>query len=151
MDVKVIARQSLMHGRLELRKGEAATIPEAVAVELERVSLVKRVASEPVASAAPAKGGAATARTGRAKKESPSAAGSQPPAPVGHAKPIPLQAGEGAGNLTDGVQGGEGGQQGEIVQTSAQGADGPTGDQAPAAGAKDGGEPDSGNGGSEED
>lgn len=151
MDVKVIARQSLMHGRLDLRKGQEATIPEAVAAELERASLVKRVASEPVAAAAPAKGGTATARAGRAKKESPSVAGSQPPAPVGDAKPIALQAGASAGNLTDGAQGGEGGQQGDIVQTSAQDADGPMVDQTPPAGAKDGAEPDAGTGGSEED
>lgn len=151
MDVKVIARQSVVHGRLDLRKGEEATISEAVAVELERVSLVKRVASEPVAAAVPAKGGTATARTGRAKKETPSAAGSQPPAPVGEMKLNAPPAGANAGNLAGGAQVGEGGQQGEVVQTSAPGADGPTGDQAPPAGAKDGGEPDSGNGGSEED
>lgn len=151
MDVKVIARQSLMHGRLDLRKGQEATIPEAVAAELERASLVKRVASEPVAVAAPAKGSTATARAGRVKKESPSAAGSQPPAPVGDAKPVALQAGASAGKLADGVQGGEGGQQGEIVQASAQGADGPTDDQTPPAGAKDGAEADAGTGGSEED
>jgi len=121
MDVKVIARQSLMHGRLDLRKGEEATIPEAVAVELERASLVKRVASEPVAPAAPAKGGPAPARTGRAKKETPPPAGAQPPAPVGETKPNASPAGASAGNLADGAQVGEVGQQGEVVHTSAQG------------------------------
>ncbi|MBP1314443.1 hypothetical protein [Herbaspirillum sp. 1130] len=147
MDVKVIALQSLMHGRLDLRKGQEATIPEAVAAELERASLVKRVASEPVVPAAPAKGGTAPARTGRAKKETPSAAGSQPPAPVGETKLNAPPAGASAGNLADGAQVGEGGQQGEVVQTSAQGADGTKGDQVPSAGA----ESDAGNGGGAED
>jgi len=151
MDVKVIARQSLMHGRLDLRKGEEATIPEAVAAELERVSLVKRVTSEPVAPAAPAKGGTAPPRTGRAKKESTPAAGAQPASPGGQMKSNVPPVVASAGNLADGAQGGEGGQQGEIVQTSALGADGSAGDQAPPAGAKDGAEPDAGTGGSEED
>lgn len=150
MDVKVIARQSLMHGRLDLRKGQEATIPEAVAAELERASLVKRVASEPVVPAVPAKGGTAPARTGRVKKESPPAAGSKPAGPE-ETKPNAPSPGASAGNLVDGMQGGDGGQQGEVVQTSAQSADGQKGDQAPPAGTKDGAEPDGSTGGSEED
>lgn len=151
MDVKVIARQSLMHGRLNLRKGEVVTVPEAVAAELERVSLVKRIESEPVAPAAPAKGGATTARASRPKKESPVTSGAQMPAPAGEPKPNAPPADASAGNLTDGGQGGQGGKQGDVVQTSAQGPDAPTGDQVPPAGEKGGTEQDAGAGGGEED
>ncbi len=151
MDVKVIARQSLMHGRLNLRKGEEATIPEAVAAELERVSLVKRVEVEAVAPAAPAKGGATTARASRSKKESPSANGAQMPAPAGETKPNAPPPGASSGNLADDGQGGQGGKQGDVVQTSAQGPDAPTGAQVPPAGEKGGTEQDGGAGGGEED
>lgn len=151
MDVKVIARQSLMHGRLNLRKGEEATIPEAVAAELERVSLVKRVKAETAGSAAPAKGGSTTARASRPKKESPVASGAQMPAPAGEPKPNAPPADASAGNLTDGGQAGQDGKQGDVVQTSAQGPDAPTGDQVPPAGEKGGTEQDGGAGGGEED
>lgn len=151
MDVKVIARQSLMHGRLNLRKGEEVTIPEAVAAELERVSLVKRVEVEAVAPTTPAKGGAATARASRSKKESPSANGAQMPAPAGETKPNAPPADASAGNLADGGQGGQGRKQGDVVQTSAQGPDAPTANQAPPAGEQGGTEQDAGAGGDKED
>ena len=108
MDVKVIASQSLMHGRLNLRKGEVVEIPEAVAAELERVSLVKRVETEPVAPAAPAKASTGNTRASRSKKDQALAAGAQTAAPAGDTKSNAPAEGADAGNLAD------------VVQTSAQ-------------------------------
>ena len=46
MDVDVIPLQSITHGRLNLKKGEKVGIAEAIAKELERVSLVEIVVIE---------------------------------------------------------------------------------------------------------
>ncbi|WP_044528708.1 hypothetical protein [Herbaspirillum sp. B65] len=130
MDVKVIARQSLMHGRLNLRKGEVVEIPEAIAAELERVSLVKRVETEPVAPVAPTKGSTANTRTSRSKKE-------PAPAPAGDANPNVPQGGTNANSLIDGAQGGQEGILANVVQTSAQ-APVAAGDQEPPPDGMDG-------------
>jgi len=72
MNVKIVARQSLIHGRLNLRKGEVAEVYDAVAQDLIRASLAEAVKVEqPVAPAS--KASASAPKATRTKKEAPPA------------------------------------------------------------------------------